>query len=366
MSSKEDYFSKLIEKITANDATGLQELIKIYNVKIDTEDDHGMTLLQHAAFKGKRDMCQLLLDLGADPNGGHHEHQYTTLHFAALSGNPDICQLFLQHGVKADTVNSVGRTATQMAAEDIDYYTQIHSSEKEPTLPAVVAPALHKFVMQINMHPVHLFLVIQKFPLLYENLSKVQKVLEHSCETQMKRGHESNEILSLKFHHLDFITRYLEKEKQKRKDASIAELLDQIIKAFLKIRSTDGYPEFLDSFVRESIRTFPFKETTVFRQLVFTLSKNEQNFKNPSAISILNSTINGQRGFQDDNLCCTCGEEKAVKKCAKCKMVQYCDKDCQKLHWPMHKKECGDLAKEFEKLQTNKKENTENPISSEN
>lgn len=53
---------------------------------------------------------------GADPNGGHHEHQYSALHFAALSGNLDICQQLLHCGSKPDALNSVGRTATQMAA----------------------------------------------------------------------------------------------------------------------------------------------------------------------------------------------------------------------------------------------------------
>lgn len=98
-------FSKAIEKINNNDTSVLQELIKSRDVEIDDEDEHGMTLLQHAAFKGKKDICQLLLDLvsltmfnvsmlliwltfysfkGADANGGHHEHKYTSLHFAAV------------------------------------------------------------------------------------------------------------------------------------------------------------------------------------------------------------------------------------------------------------------------------------------
>ena len=34
-----------------------------HSIFIEEEDDHGMTLLQHAAFKGKKDLCQLLLDL---------------------------------------------------------------------------------------------------------------------------------------------------------------------------------------------------------------------------------------------------------------------------------------------------------------
>lgn len=58
-----EHFSKAIEKINSNDASGLQELIKSHDVEIDSEDEHGMTLLQHAAFKGKKEICQLLLDL---------------------------------------------------------------------------------------------------------------------------------------------------------------------------------------------------------------------------------------------------------------------------------------------------------------
>ena len=53
---------------------------------------------------------------GADVNGGNHEHDYTSLHFAALAGKADVCQLLLENNVKIDRVNSVGRTAAQMAA----------------------------------------------------------------------------------------------------------------------------------------------------------------------------------------------------------------------------------------------------------
>ncbi len=56
-------FVKAIDKITCDDAAGLQELLKSHEVDIEDEDDHGMTLLQHAAFKGKKELCQLLLDL---------------------------------------------------------------------------------------------------------------------------------------------------------------------------------------------------------------------------------------------------------------------------------------------------------------
>lgn len=51
-------------------------------------------------------------------------------------------------------------------------------------------------------------------------------------------------------------------------------------------------------------------------------------------------------GFTDSDalICHTCGEEKATKKCSKCKAVQYCDRECQRLHWFIHKKNCARLS----------------------
>lgn len=45
-----------------------------------------MTPLMHAAYKGKADLCCLLLQHGADVNCNQHEFGYTALMFAALSG----------------------------------------------------------------------------------------------------------------------------------------------------------------------------------------------------------------------------------------------------------------------------------------
>lgn len=47
---------------------------------------YGMTPLMHAAYKGKADMCGLLLQHGADVNCNQHEYGYTALMFAGLSG----------------------------------------------------------------------------------------------------------------------------------------------------------------------------------------------------------------------------------------------------------------------------------------
>lgn len=59
---------------------------KLVNVSISVTDlisllsfipylQHGMTPLMCAAYKGKADMCELLLAQGADINSNKHEHQ---------------------------------------------------------------------------------------------------------------------------------------------------------------------------------------------------------------------------------------------------------------------------------------------------
>ena len=53
---------------------------------------------------------------GCDVNGGNHEHDYKCLHFAALAGKPEACQVLVENGAKIDAINSVKRTASQMAA----------------------------------------------------------------------------------------------------------------------------------------------------------------------------------------------------------------------------------------------------------
>lgn len=74
-------------------------------------------------------------------------------------------------------------------------------------------------------------------------------------------------------------------------------------------------------------------------QMVTSLARGSDS---PPALSVIKTAINGQRAFADNETpsCSTCGEEKASKKCSKCKKVQYCDRECQRLHWFAHKKEC--------------------------
>jgi len=41
--------------------------------------------------------------------------------------------------------------------------------------------------------------------------------------------------------------------------------------------------------------------------------------------------------------CAHCGTtfDKKMKKCGACKTTNYCDRDCQTAHWPLHKQVCS-------------------------
>ncbi|XP_023023456.2 ankyrin repeat and MYND domain-containing protein 2 [Leptinotarsa decemlineata] len=356
---------KLIFKaISENDATLLQALLS-ENINANIVDENSMTPLQHAAYKGNKEIVQNLLDQGADVNYSEHQHNYTALHFAGLSGKADVCYALLLSGAKTDVTNSVGRTASQMAAfvghhdcvaiinnfipkSDIEYYTTVQGSQTSPYLPIFLVESFHKFVMQINIHPAKVVLNVHNFVGLSDHLTEIKKVLELMSEKEMKRGSETNEVMSFKFHYLSYIIgeiikirqRQTSTKKDEKEDEKKLDITELFTRKLLK-PGKDGQLEFMDRFLKECIREFPHRECTLFRQMVASLASTDP----PPAFNVVNSAINGQRGFMDNiSICNTCGEEKPAKKCSKCKAVEYCDRNCQRLHWHWHKKACSRLS----------------------
>ena len=342
-------------------------------------DENLMTPLQHAAYKGNKDMVQILLDYvsscntlskpinlcsfqGADPNLCKHQHNYTALHFAGLSGNFEVCLALLVAGARPDVTNAVNRTASQMAAfvghhkcvaiinnyvqkSNVDYYTVAHGLHTKPYLPPYLAESFHKLIIQVNMHPVKVALNMHSFIGIFEHLSEVKTVLELMSEKEMK-NEGSNEVMAFKFFYLSYVAGELvniqAKQNAKKQEDKKNETLQVFCKNILK-PGKDGSLQFMDAFLRECVKKFPFRECTLLRQIVSTLTGKDP----PTALSIVTFAINGQRGFVDDAVdCYTCGEEKPTKKCSKCKVAQYCDKNCQKLHWHWHKKVCASLVQD--------------------
>lgn len=226
---------------------------------------------------------------------------------------------------------------------EVAYFSVIQGQQSEPYLPSFLVEPLHKLVLGVNIHPVRLALNLQHMPVLLDHAEKVSKVLEMMCKREMSKGGETNEVMAFKYHYLAFIVREINNIRDKQKPASEKEekkhdVVEIFSKKLLKPGKDGISLDLMDTFLKECVREFPFRECTTFHQMVTSLTSKDA----PSALSLINCTINGQRGFVDAiSYCSTCGEEKPAKKCSKCKSVQYCDRECQRLHWFVHKKACN-------------------------
>ncbi|CAL9706404.1 unnamed protein product [Knipowitschia caucasica] len=279
---------ELFAIITGGNEQEASRLLGCKAVRVNCLDEYGMTPLMHAAYKGKADMCKLLLQHGADVNCNQHEHGYTALMFAGLSGKTHITAMMLDAGAETDVVNSVGRTAAQMAAfvgqhdcvtvinnffsrARLDYYTKPQGLEKEPKLPTKLAGPLHKVIMSTNLNPVKMVLLVKDNPLLTEAdaLEKCRRVMELICEKCMKQQ-DMNEVLSMKMHYISCVLHKCVSFLRDRDNK-----LDGLIKCLLKGRDTDGFPVFQEKFIRESVRKFPYSDATLLQQLVRSIAPVE-------------------------------------------------------------------------------------------
>ncbi|CAO1307752.1 unnamed protein product [Diamesa tonsa] len=355
---------EIFECISKNDIGGLKAKLISFKGTVDFTDENGMTPLQHSCYKGNKEAVQLLIDLGADVNSGKHEYNYTTLHFAALSGNADVCMQLLLAGCNPTSLNTVGRTAAQMGAfvanhkavavinnfvpkTEIDYYTIIQGQQTEPYLPVILLDSFHKLIIQPNIHPVRVALNLQQFGILTCHFATIRKVLEMMTEREMKRSNEVNELMAFKYHYLGWIVKeiigcrdhFQARNKAAENQDKKSDYLEMYVKRVLKV--TNGQQDYMEATIRDCVREFPFRESTIFQQVVRQLASKDNTL---TALDVIKQAINGQRGFQDViTFCSTCNDEKPDKKCSKCKEVQYCDRECQRLHWFAHKKECGRL-----------------------
>ncbi|XP_037938005.1 ankyrin repeat and MYND domain-containing protein 2-like [Teleopsis dalmanni] len=359
----EEIQKQIFDAIAKNETNVFKQLITQAKGGVNFVDDGGMTPLQHACCKGNKEVVELLLDMGADINYNKHGANYTPLHFAALSGNTELCRLLLDAGINPSSLNSVSRTASQMAAfvgnhscveainnyiskEQLKYYTVPQGQQTEPILPPSTLQSFHSFVIEVNLHPVRIALNLQSLGLI-KYMSGLKRALELLSEKEMTKSHDVNELMAFKYHYLRWILSEImrceeqckaqKKDKPVEADANKTDFIELFIKRALK-ENKSGQLDYIEYTIRDCTREFRFRETIIFRQIVSQLASKDAL----PALNVLRNNINGLRGFvEETSFCSSCGNEKPDKKCSKCRAVQYCDRECQRLHWFMHKKTCA-------------------------
>ncbi|GFR10158.1 ankyrin repeat and MYND domain-containing protein 2 [Trichonephila clavata] len=335
---------KLFTEIQENNFTEVRRLILVEWVPVNCVDADGMTPLQHAAYKGIYRICEFLLYLGADVNLTKHKSQYSALHFAALSGNTDVVNLLLRFGASTTSVNSINKTAAELATfvsnhlisriitnfksiNEIEYFCQLHCLEIEPKLPLNLTPIVHEMSIMTNINPIRLALFLQSnLSILYYG-EKVTRIFNVMADKFYK--HDCDELLSLKFHHIAYNLEGCFKnlsDKMKRENRVFKLTNDCLIKFIRRLikGNPEGFPNELERFIREIIRRYPYPECSLHKQLVKTLSSVQFGHE-PSAISIINEALNGQRGLDRLSRCATCGDPFGEKKCSACNQNEEVD-----------------------------------------
>ncbi|CAH8474123.1 unnamed protein product [Schistosoma bovis] len=373
--SSEEILDSFRAAISTSDIEKVKSLLSEDRSLINSYDKEGLSPLQLACFRGNLPVVEFLLKYGANVNSSSHKQGYTALMFAGLSGNIEVVELLLHYGARINDVNSIGRTASQMAAfvgnhnvvtlinnylerEEIAVYVS-----KSQLLPEHVS-TIHKLVLQLNISPVKVFLLmnneIETCSRSGENYEKcmlthwrcIHTILEDLCNKYFT-PHLTHEPLSLKLHLLACCIRrageYYDKEPKITDIQDRASSpLKQLIRKFLVGTEPYGLPLGQEQFLRQSLTSFPHHQSTLWRHIVQQISPLDLG-RMPTAFSVLTKTINGTIIYNARplELCATCGDGPelgkpgTLKACQQCKITSYCSVSCQRLHWFTHKKFCS-------------------------
>jgi ankyrin repeat protein len=150
-------------------------------IGIDRRDEHGMTSLMHAAWRGDRAEAERLIRRGADVNATvpsrdlrelvaflswmqqlpRSDVGYRALHYAVDSGHVDVARLLIERGADVNHAARGGRTAFELAIgnSNVDMLRLLTAAGARPTpvhLGAAVAyssPATVAFLLEHGARP---------------------------------------------------------------------------------------------------------------------------------------------------------------------------------------------------------------------
>jgi hypothetical protein len=123
------------------DVDGVKKLIDA-GAKVDALDGNQMTALVYAAGAGNVNMCKVLLDAKADPNGGGGP--VTPLLVAVQTGSVGVVQLLLERGASAGSgvAGQATLTMAEAKAKDMAQIVDLLRAKSKMAPAAVAAPVM--------------------------------------------------------------------------------------------------------------------------------------------------------------------------------------------------------------------------------
>lgn len=103
----------LLLAVRAGSFKVIDALLADPKIDVNAMTEQGESALMLAALAGNTDVCQKLIDKGADIN----KPGWTALHYAATGGNVPIIKMLLEHHAYIDTESPNGSTPLMMAAK---------------------------------------------------------------------------------------------------------------------------------------------------------------------------------------------------------------------------------------------------------
>lgn len=367
----------LIEATKAKDAAKVEHIIDDNpDLNIDCTDKDEFTPLQHACHSGDLEVVRLLLLKGAKINHTARKDRYTPLMLAALGNKVDVVKLLLEKGANKRELNSVNRTAADMAGfvglgrianlincylkyeDTIEPFTRCLELEDKPRLEShQLGRKLHEMILLPSLHPIRLLYYVLENSEIMRCIQPCIFVMEKLSGIYLRSKH-NDDTISFKFHYLAELLNTCKslyensaefKASQEFNDKDFESFLMKYLRR-LNSRKTTSETIYtkpvLNELVMKCMLSYPHN-TATNQSLRFALSKlslmkpeQESGF---DAMLILAQTLNGAGSmsfgahYED---CEVCREKENNKKCTLCKKAYYCGPFCQKVDWPRHKKEC--------------------------
>jgi ankyrin repeat protein len=111
---------KFFLAINNNDITMVKDILAKNPSICKSKGKSGEVSLHYAAFKGNKDMINLLIAKGADVNDKENDLK-TPLHLAAFASDPEVAKLLISKGAQINAKDNNGKTALDYAKESNNF-----------------------------------------------------------------------------------------------------------------------------------------------------------------------------------------------------------------------------------------------------